>query len=115
MSAKTSLPVLDDELAPRRVNLRAIQPRGIDEATVVENSRRLGEEWGAQTTLDVPRPKIAMGSLRIEVPEYLDRELTLKAANLRVTKQFLVTQALRDAGYHVEPEDLVHDKRKAKR
>jgi hypothetical protein len=115
--SKPALPALDDELEPRRkVDLRSIQPKAVtDDATVEENSRRLGNQWGAQTTLEPQRTKTPLASLRIEVPEYLDRELALKAAQDRVTKQYLVLQALRQAGFRVEPEDLVADKRKAKR
>lgn len=117
MSTKPVLPALDDELAPRRkVDLRAIQPKpAADDAAVEENSRRLGNQWGAQTTLEPQRIKTPLASLRIEVPEYLDRELALKAAQDRVTKQYLVLQALRQAGFWVEPGDLVADKRKSKR
>ncbi len=104
-----SLPPIDDDLKPRkRVDLRAIRSNGGDDATVDENSRRLAGEWlqGAKTPL---------ASLRIEVPEYLDRELALKAAEQRVTKQYLVMRALRDAGYRVEDQDLVADKRKRRK
>ncbi len=117
MNTKATLPPLDDDLAaPRRVNLRAIQsPTQTDDATVDENSRTLGGRWGAQTSLATPRSKTPLASLRIEVPEYLDRELALKAVEQRVTKQFLVVQALRDAGFHVDLVDLVADKRKVKK
>jgi hypothetical protein len=126
MSGKPVLPPIDDELErPRqRVNLRAIRPKGqADDNTVEENSRRLGSEWSASTSLpgsesissalDASRPPLA--SLRIEVPAYLDDELTQKAAAQRVTKQFLVLTALRQAGYHIEDADLVADKRRARR
>ncbi len=126
MSKKSSLPPLDDELdqAKKRVDLKAIRPKAsADDALVEENSRRLGTEWGASTSLPrvqqpvetrpVPRPPLA--SLRIEVPLYLDDELTQKAASLRVTKQFLVLQALKQAGYHIAEADIVADKRKARR
>jgi hypothetical protein len=126
MSGKSVLPPIDSELErPRqRVNLKAIRPKGhTDDAAVEENSRRLGTEWGASTSLpageplspapDAPRTPLA--SLRIEVPAYLDDELTQKAAAQRVTKQFLVLTALRQAGYHIEDADLVADKRRARR
>jgi hypothetical protein len=41
--------------------------------------------------------------------------LTQKAAALRVTKQFLVLMALREAGYHIADTDLVADERKARK
>ena len=126
MSGKPVLPPIDAELERprRRVDLRAVRPKGqIDDAAVEENSRRLGEEWGASTSLpscgalsprpDAPRTPLA--SLRIEVPAYLDDELTQKAAARRVTKQFLVLSALRQAGYHIVDADLVADKRRARR
>ena len=56
-----------------------------------------------------------LASLRIEVPAYLDEELTQKAASRRVTKQYLVLTALRQAGYHIDDADIVADKRKARR
>ncbi len=104
-----TLPRIDDELEPKkRVDLRSIRPNGGDDATIDENSRRLAGEWlGGQKT--------PLASLRIEVPEYLDRELAMRAAERRVTKQYLVMQALRDAGYRVEEQDLVTDKRKKRK
>ena len=121
MSAKPALPPIDAELEhPRkRVDLKSIRPKATaDDETVEENSRRLGSEWGASTTLKPPsqsEPAPPLASLRIEVPAYLDDELTQKAAAQRVTKQFLVLTALRQAGYHIRDADLVADKRKARR
>ena len=120
MSAKPVLPPLDGDLAPRkRLDLKAIKPSAADDESVSENSRRIGSEWGAQTSLpsapiEQIKPPLALASLRIEVPEYLDRELALKAAEQRVTKQFLVMKALQAAGYRLDEADLVEDKRKVK-
>lgn len=120
MSNKSALPPIDTELEhPRqRVNLKAIRPKGqADDATIEENSRRLGSEWGASTSVRPPAPVVRapLASLRIEVPAYLDDELTQKAASRRVTKQYLVLTALRQAGYHIDDADIVADKRKARR
>ncbi len=116
MSAKPALPSLDDDLAPRkRLDLKAIKPSAVDDESVAENSRKIGSEWGAQTSLaPVEQPKPVLASLRIEVPEYLDRELAIRAAEQRVTKQFLVMKALQAVGYQLDDADLVEDKRKAK-
>ena len=96
---KQALPTLTDDLAPRRrVDLKAIKPVEMDDAAVAENSRKIGTEWGAQTSLSaVPtslppapqpdKPKVPLASLRIEIPDYLDRELAFKAVELRCTKQ----------------------------
>ena len=123
MTNKRALPPIDAELDEqrKRIDLKAIQPKAdADDATIEENSRRLGNEWGASTGLQrVPPPAAAarapVASLRIEVPTYLDNELTQKAAAHRVTKQYLVLTALRHAGYHIDDADLVADKRKARR
>jgi hypothetical protein len=123
MSNKSALPPIDAELEPprQRVDLKAIRPKGqADDATIEENSRRLGSEWGASTSLQPPAPEPTVGraplaSLRIEVPAYLDDELTQKAASQRVTKQYLVLTALRQAGYHIDDADIVADKRKVRR
>jgi hypothetical protein len=125
MSNKT-LPPIDDELRGerRRLDLKAIRPKGgADDATVEENSRLLGNEWGASTSLQrtqqpasvPPVLRAPVASLRIEVPVYLDNELTREAAEKRVTKQYLVLTALRQAGYRIDDADLVADKRKARR
>jgi hypothetical protein len=123
MSSKSALPPIDDELRGKgkRVDLRAIRPKGdADDATIEENSRLLGNEWGASTSLKSVQqpspaplpPRAPVASLRIEVPVYLDDELTRKAAEKRVTKQYLVLTALRSAGYRIDDPDLVADKRR---
>jgi hypothetical protein len=125
MSNKT-LPPIDDELRGerRRLDLKSIRSKSeADDATIEENSRLLGNEWGASTSLQrtqqpaSPSPVVRapVASLRIEVPVYLDNELTREAAEKRVTKQYLVLTALRQAGYRIDDADLVADKRKARR
>jgi hypothetical protein len=121
MTNKPALPPIDEELRGerKRIDLKAIRPKGeADDRMIEENSRVLGNEWDASTSLkrvapDVIRAPVA--SLRIEVPVYLDDELTQEAAAKRVTKQYLVLTALRSAGYRIDDADLVADKRKARR
>lgn len=111
----SDLPSIDDDLAPRkRIDLRTLRPAGGDDATIEQNSRRIGSEWGASTLL-APQARAPLASLRIEVPDYLDRELALKAAEQRVTKQFLVLRALQRDGYRVDSVDLVPDKRRSRK
>ena len=125
MTNKT-LPPIDDELRGerKRLDLKSIRLKGgADDATVEENSRLLGNEWSASTSLQrtqqpasaPPVVRAPVASLRIEVPVYLDNELTREAAEKRVTKQYLVLTALRQAGYRIDDADLVADKRKARR
>jgi hypothetical protein len=111
---KTDLPPLDLDPPRKRLDLKAIRPKETDDAILDDNSRRIGTEWGAVTSLGTPK-KTLMASLRIEVPEYLDRALALKAAEQRVTKQYLVLSALKEAGFRIEDQDLVADKRRNRR
>ena len=116
MTAKPELPSIAAELAPRRrVDLKALRPAGIDDDAVERNSRALGSEWGASTSLASPEEATPLASLRIVVPDYLDRALARDAAEQRVTKQYLVMKALQGAGYQIAEADLVEDKRKVKK
>jgi len=118
---KPALPPLDDELVPRkRVNLKAIRPAAVDDQAIADNSHKIGSEWGANTALaplpaPKPPPRAPSTSLRIEVPDYLDRALAFRAVELRTTKQYLVIKALKEAGYPVEDIDLVEDRRKVRK
>lgn len=110
---KTEFPPVD--LTPRkRVDLRAIKAPQGEDSSVEANTRKLADDWGAVTTITPNKGPIA--SLRLEIPAYLDQELAERALQgvngQRVTKQFLVIQALKDAGFYVDPDDLVPDKRK---
>ena len=60
-------------------------------------------------------PLAPVVSIRGYIPDYLDNELAIKAAERRVTKTFLMMEALQKAGYRVEEHDMVQDRRKAKR
>ncbi len=116
---KPALPPIDADLAgpPRpRLDLRALA-RGpaVDDAQVDANSRALGARWGASTSIEPAAPAVPFASLRLEVPAYLDQALTVKAAEQRVTKAFLVMSALAQAGFPVAPADLVPDRRKTRR
>jgi hypothetical protein len=118
MNSKTILPSLDQDLEPRRkVDLKALKPAYINDEEIAENSRKIGADWGADTKLEpvLAKPKVLLASLRIEVPDYLDRELAIKAVHQRVTKQYLVMKALQSAGYRLDDSDLYEDKRKAKK
>ncbi|WP_291198706.1 hypothetical protein [Hyphomonas sp.] len=50
--------------------------------------------------------------LSIEVPEYLARELRVRAATETVTVRFLVLSALVEAGYRVDVSELEEDGRR---
>jgi hypothetical protein len=58
-----------------------------------------------------PRP---MKPIKLMVPDYLFRELSMNAADRGVTKKYLILKALQDAGYRVEPEDMEEDGRRVR-
>ncbi len=63
------------------------------------------------------RPGVELSRVRrrplsIEVPEYLARELRVKAATETVTVRFLVLSALVEAGYRVDVSELEEDGRR---
>jgi hypothetical protein len=115
----TDFPPLDDELRPKvRLKKHTGAPTTTDEE-IEANSRRIGEKWGATTSIPdsaSPEPQRApVTSIRGYIPQYLDNELTQKAAERRVTKTFLLVEALAKAGYRVDEIDLVQDRRKRDR
>jgi hypothetical protein len=120
--SKTPLPSISDELKPTprtRVDLKGLKPRAAAGDDAIEaNSRAIGQKWGASTQLppeEPPAPRLApVTSIRGYIPQYLDDELAIKAAERRVTKTFLIMEALAKAGYRVDEADLVQDRRRIK-
>lgn len=119
MSKPPALPPIDAELAPApRLNLKGLKPREpVPDEAVEANSRAIGEKWGASTQLATAESEVPLApvtSIRGYIPQYLDDELAVKAAERRVTKTFLVMEALAKAGYRVDEHDMVQDRRKAR-
>jgi hypothetical protein len=98
---------------PPRPNLRALRSATeIPDEDVRANSRVIGEKWGATTQIHPPPPTTPLESLRIDVPDYLARELRVKCAEQKVTNAYLVMMALAKDGYRIEDKDLVPDRYK---
>jgi hypothetical protein len=115
----TEFPPLDDELRPKvRLKKHTDAPPASDKE-IEANSRRIGEKWGVTTSIPAPAPLASqpapVTSIRGYIPHYLDDELTRKAAERRVTKTFLLVEALAKVGYCVNEIDLVQDRRKRDR
>jgi hypothetical protein len=117
---KKALPPIDNELAaPRlRIDLKSLKTREpmTDEA-VEANSHTIGKKWGATTQLPMDAPSVPLApvaSIRGYIPQYLDNELSIKAAERRVTKTYLIVEALEKAGYHVNEIDLIPDRRRSR-
>ena len=117
-----------------RVNLRALRPAGIDDEETERNVEEITQSYGAHAQIPPARRPAASrpaepappppapapsnrpryASFRVDLPEYLDQELTMRSARERATKTYLIMDALRQAGYAVKPEDLVADRRRTR-
>jgi|SRR4051794_17451692 hypothetical protein len=121
----SDFPPIKDELrqaAKTRldVNLKP-RPELPDEA-IAANSRVIGERYGSATSLPPPAPVVVpqkpaapLTSVRFDCPDYLDKALSVKAAEEGVTKTYLILQALGQAGYRLDEVDLVKDRRRLKK
>ena len=105
------LPPLDDDLAVKPAPPPRLRPRAIiPDDQVQANSRVLGEQWGAATHIRPQESLTPLEPLRIDVPEYLARELRVRCAEQKVTIAYLVMSALRKDGFKIEDKDLVKDR-----
>jgi hypothetical protein len=115
MATKTELPPIDEEIArPRpRLNLRNLKPRDIlPDETIEANSRTMGVSWGASTRLSQQEEQTTLTSVRLDLPEYVDRQLKLKVATAGGTKAYYILKALAGDGFQIRGEDLRLDRRK---
>ena len=115
-----------------RLNLRGLRPAGIDDDETDRHVDEITQTYGAHAqippsksgrsqsaSIETDAAPSAMrrsryASFRVDLPEYLDQELTMRSARDRATKTYLIMDALRRAGYTVKPEDLVADRRKTR-
>jgi hypothetical protein len=58
------------------------------------------------------RERRQLRPIKLMVPDYLFRELTMNAARSGVTKKYLILKVLQDAGYQVDASDLEEDGRR---
>lgn len=54
----------------------------------------------------------AMDTLQIKIPRYLMQQLARAAVERRVTKKFIILEALKTCGYQINIEDLQEDGRR---
>ncbi len=71
-----------------------------------------GPEPTHRPEVGAARAAVQRRPLSLEVPEYLARELRVKAATETVTVRFLVLSALVEAGYRVDESELEEDGRR---
>jgi hypothetical protein len=113
------LPSIDDDLAlpaappVQRPDLSALRSSAdVPDEAVRANSRSIGEKWGATTRIPTPQPTTPLESLRIDVPDYLARELRVRCAEQKLTNAYIVMKALAKDGFHIDEKDLVIDRYK---
>ena len=120
----SDFPPIKDELrqaAKTRLDV-SLKPRPeLPDEAIAANSRVIGERYGSATSLppapvvEPPKPTAPLTSVRFDCPEYLDKALSVKAAEEGVTKTYLILQALGQAGYRLDEVDLVKDRRRLRK
>lgn len=80
-----------------------------------EQAETLNPDVHHQPAAEAAPEAARVTSIRGYIPHYLDDELALRAVQRRVTKTFLIMEALAKAGYRVDEIDLVQDRRKKPR
>ncbi len=121
MSSK--LPPISEEIRqpPKRLALNLKPREDLPDEAVEARALKMGEQWGASTQIAPREPAspikatAPLVSVRFDSPDYLDRELAVRAAEEGVTKTYLILQALGKVGYRLDEADLVKDRRRWKK
>ena len=92
----------------------AALPRDELQAQLREASADLGfgSRAGDAAAPSPPAPDLDMKPLVLLVPGYLFDALAQQAAARRVTKKYLILEALQARGYRIDPADLEEDGRR---
>jgi hypothetical protein len=112
--------------ATRRLSLPDIPPpppaehTGAADSVIKERLRAATEPlgFGERATQTVKARagrnavQVAMKSMQLIVPDYLFEEMGLSAVRRRVTKRYLILEALQKAGYTIHADDLDEDGRR---
>jgi len=117
------LPPISEEIRqpPKKLALNLKPREDLPDEAVEARAQKMGEQWGASTQI-APREPAPPGkvtaplvSVRFDSPDYLDKELAVRAAEEGVTKTYLILQALGKVGYRLDEADLVKDRRRWKK
>ncbi len=120
-----ALPSISDDLGGRpRLRLPHVASRTtMEDETVNANTANLARSWPAVSTnrpaaiesADQRKPDTVFESIRLNVPSYLNKQLSRDAVEKDCTKTHLILQALAKAGYEIDPDDMVPDRRGGKK
>ena len=116
-------PLAEEILQAARPKLNLALPARpeVPDQAVEAHSKEIGEKWGANTQMasisppEPEEPTAPLISVRFDCPDYLDRAVSIAAAERNVTKTFIILTALKQAGYEIKDVDLVEDRRKTRR
>jgi hypothetical protein len=104
------------QAAKPKLNLTMPARPDLPDEAIETRSRKIGEKWGAATQIAARQPEgeptAPLISVRFDCPDYLDRAISVGAAEQNCTKTYLILKALRQAGYEIRDVDLVVDRRK---
>lgn len=121
MSNKSTRPPLkvDETDLPQR---KVVGPDGDDDLQILAAADQLSARHGAlraavptAADVSVKTGESPRAFMSLSLPDYLDRELSRRAADRRVSKVFLIVEALAKTGYEVKPEDMVGDRRRKRK
>jgi hypothetical protein len=125
MAEKPALPSIDEDLGARpRLRLPQVAPRSaMEDETVNANTADLARSWPAVSThrpypvepVMPAKPETVFDSIRLNVPTYLNKQLSRDAVEKDCTKTHLILQALAKYGYEIDPADMAPDRRGGKK
>jgi hypothetical protein len=118
--SETDNPLAGEIRQAKRPRLDLALPARTDvpDAAIEERSRELGGRWGASSQIQPPvatepqEPMAPLISVRFDCPDYVDRAISVAAAEQNVTKTYLILKALKADGYEIKNVDLVADRRR---
>lgn len=117
----TKFPSIAGEIRPvaKKIDLTLKPREELADEAIEQQAKTIGEKWGSFTQLAPaaapPKPKAPLVSVRFDAPDYLDKDLSIRAAEQGVTKTYLILQALGNSGFRLDEIDLVKDRRRLRR
>ena len=92
-----------------RVDVKLPPRKDPPDDAIEARSRAIGEKWGSSTQIVPKAPETKLESLRLDIPDYLARQLRIRCAEEKVTNAYLVMKALAKDGFEIDARDLVPD------